>query len=153
MPVWTKEDIRKCRERLYPNVTREDADALFAKWGGVPRFVLRHSFRATQQQKLELAISSVGLNAIMCCASEASKMRMKSCSCTFTWMMTHSWHLRFASAFVVDALAARLLASGERQLLQNFLSSKSDALNGGSELLRRRLAREYTRLSTGNQAD
>ncbi|CAG8603218.1 11067_t:CDS:1, partial [Ambispora gerdemannii] len=39
MPTWSFSELIECRERCYPDININDVRSLFAKWGGIPRFV------------------------------------------------------------------------------------------------------------------
>lgn len=47
-----------CRQLLYQTVTVEDADALFDKWCGIPRFVFEKTHDPSQLKDLLGAIKS-----------------------------------------------------------------------------------------------
>ncbi|RGB27176.1 hypothetical protein C1646_769459 [Rhizophagus diaphanus] len=57
MPIWSWEEIKKCRKGLYNDeVEKKLAKDLFLKWGGIPRYVLEKAKDITSQQKLDDAI-------------------------------------------------------------------------------------------------
>jgi len=41
MPVWTFEEIEKCRFRVFNNLEIEEVKYLFSRWGGISRSVLK----------------------------------------------------------------------------------------------------------------
>jgi hypothetical protein len=43
MPVWTLEELERCRAQLYPQVSADLLESLFTVVGGVPRFVLEEA--------------------------------------------------------------------------------------------------------------
>lgn len=57
MPVWRKPDLMAARELLYSSVTKERAEELYAKWGGVPRNVLERANHEDWQSMLETAFN------------------------------------------------------------------------------------------------
>ena len=42
MPVWSKPELDLCHQRLYSTLDTQRMDGLYAKYGGVPRYVLEH---------------------------------------------------------------------------------------------------------------
>lgn len=43
MPIWSKEEIHDCRSKLFPDLTAQQVDDFFNKWGGIPRSVLTYA--------------------------------------------------------------------------------------------------------------
>jgi hypothetical protein len=59
MSTWDKREIDTCWEEIYKDkVDKKVVDALFDKWGGIPRFVLEKANEETQQSKLQEAIDA-----------------------------------------------------------------------------------------------
>ncbi|RHZ89298.1 hypothetical protein Glove_16g200 [Diversispora epigaea] len=56
MPIWSREEIETCREKIFNHLKPEKVYDLFSKWGGIPRFVLEKAQDPCQQRLLEEAI-------------------------------------------------------------------------------------------------
>lgn len=65
MPVWTKEEIFRCRELMYPHTPVAIVDECYRRWGGIARYVLRHAEDPQQQGLLGEAIARIQLKAIL----------------------------------------------------------------------------------------
>ncbi|RHZ45055.1 hypothetical protein Glove_692g46 [Diversispora epigaea] len=57
MPVWSWEEIEKCRIGIFDHLDKVEVESLFSKWGGIPRFTLEKAQEPIQQTFLEEAIA------------------------------------------------------------------------------------------------
>ncbi|RHZ77089.1 hypothetical protein Glove_186g10 [Diversispora epigaea] len=57
VPVWSWEEIEKCRIGIFDHLDKVEVESLFSKWGGIPRFTLEKAQERTQQIFLEEAIA------------------------------------------------------------------------------------------------
>ena len=64
MPVWTKGEIFKCRELMFPSTPLDIVDKRYIEWGGIVRYVLSHAEDSIKQDVLDRAISKADLNAV-----------------------------------------------------------------------------------------
>jgi hypothetical protein len=63
-PVFTLDEIRACRDECFPGVDDAGMMSRFARWGGIPRYVLA-KLEAADQQQLENAVySSTTLDSV-----------------------------------------------------------------------------------------
>uniref|UniRef100_A0AAV1UA98 Uncharacterized protein n=1 Tax=Peronospora matthiolae TaxID=2874970 RepID=A0AAV1UA98_9STRA len=64
MPVWTKREILKCREVMFPNTPLDIVEKCYIEWGGIARYVLSHDEASVKQEALDRAMSKSDLNAV-----------------------------------------------------------------------------------------
>ncbi|KAG6971494.1 hypothetical protein JG687_00001989 [Phytophthora cactorum] len=62
MPVWSKQEILKCRELMYSDIPVAVVQDCFRRWGGIACYVLRFAQVESQQVLLEEAINIVDLD-------------------------------------------------------------------------------------------
>lgn len=62
MPVWSRKEIMKCRDLLYPNLDASMVSGHFRRWGGIARYVLEYAASDRQQLMLEKAFDSVDID-------------------------------------------------------------------------------------------
>ncbi|CAJ0763139.1 442_t:CDS:2, partial [Entrophospora sp. SA101] len=43
MPVWSYVEIKKCKDKLFPDLNQELVQSLYNKWGGIPRYTLYYA--------------------------------------------------------------------------------------------------------------
>jgi hypothetical protein len=63
-PVFTLDEIRACRDKCFPGVDDAGMLSRFARWGGIPRYVLA-KLKAADQQQLEDAVNSTTLDSVI----------------------------------------------------------------------------------------
>jgi hypothetical protein len=63
-PVFTLDEIRACRDECFPGVDDAGMLSRFARWGGIPRYVLA-KLEAAAQQQLEDAVNSTTLDSVI----------------------------------------------------------------------------------------
>ena len=63
-PVFTLDEIRACRDECFPGVDDAGMMSRFARWGGIPRYVLA-KLEAADQQQLEDAVNSTTLDSVI----------------------------------------------------------------------------------------
>ena len=59
MPVWTQEEIFRCRQLMYSNTPVEIVEDRYLKWGGIVRYVLRYAMDSEKQEELDQAIATL----------------------------------------------------------------------------------------------
>jgi hypothetical protein len=62
-PVFTLDEMRACRDACFPGVDEAGMLARFARWGGIPRYVLA-KLGAADQQQLEESVTGTTLDSI-----------------------------------------------------------------------------------------
>ncbi|GIM10191.1 hypothetical protein Vretimale_13944 [Volvox reticuliferus] len=67
MPIWTDEEIEKCRLQLYPSLDDAMVRTLMSKWGNIPRYVLEKAMDEVAQSSLDDAITTCKWEDIMAC--------------------------------------------------------------------------------------
>ncbi|GAX79592.1 hypothetical protein CEUSTIGMA_g7033.t1 [Chlamydomonas eustigma] len=67
MPVWSIEEIEKCRTVIYSHLTAGAVADLYEKWGGIPRFVLEKANDVPAQEMLENSIKQCSWVDVMSC--------------------------------------------------------------------------------------
>ena len=135
MPIWTMDEIEKCRQLLFPTVERTTAEERFSKWGGVPRFVLQFAHDDAQQELLDQAIGSVDLDVISNAigkteAGDAAAHRLIHMSVADDFL--HRQY-KFASQFVAEGVYLELCERDRARLIR-FLAVSHNA--PGVEALR-----------------
>ena len=63
-PVFTLDEIRACRDECFPGADDAGMLSRFARWGGIPRYVLA-KLEAAAQQQLEDAVNSTTLDSVL----------------------------------------------------------------------------------------
>ena len=86
MPVWSLEELEKCRTAMYPEMAVADVRSRFDHWGGVPQFVLAKLDHADQRLLVQ-AISSATLPIII---QSVHIQRSATESFTCMWRLTLS---------------------------------------------------------------
>ncbi|GIM10155.1 hypothetical protein Vretimale_13912 [Volvox reticuliferus] len=72
MPVWTDDEIEKCRIQLFPSLENEMVQMLVSKWGNIPRYVLEKAMDVPSQRSLDNALSICQWKDIMQCIGAPS---------------------------------------------------------------------------------
>ncbi|GIL67898.1 hypothetical protein Vafri_21113 [Volvox africanus] len=67
MPIWTDDEIEKCRMQLYPHLSEARVEELVWKWGNVPRYVLKKADIAHAQTSLDIAITHCQWKDVIAC--------------------------------------------------------------------------------------
>ncbi|EFJ46692.1 hypothetical protein VOLCADRAFT_105436 [Volvox carteri f. nagariensis] len=57
MGPWSVSELKAARDAIFTSVDADELQRLYVRWGGIPRFVLRHANNACQQQKLDEVIA------------------------------------------------------------------------------------------------
>ena len=79
MPVWTPEEIFRCRELLYSSTPVEIVEDRYLKWGGIARYVLRHAQNLRKQQALDQAIAKADLKMTVSASIESTGAESDVC--------------------------------------------------------------------------
>eukprot|EP00026_Physarum_polycephalum_P004034 Phypoly_transcript_04051.p1 GENE.Phypoly_transcript_04051~~Phypoly_transcript_04051.p1 ORF type:complete len:314 (+),score=33.58 Phypoly_transcript_04051:88-1029(+) len=61
MPVWQDTEIFHCRKFIYSHLDEEETKARYARWGGIPRYVLQFT-EPEDQRQLQEAIEGASIN-------------------------------------------------------------------------------------------
>lgn len=119
MPIWSREEIQHCRQLLFPYITAREADTLFNKWGGIPRYVLANAHIPQQQDKLDDAITSVDLDALVKCIGGSDAADFVSHRLVHIHVSDDfsTKTYRFASDYVLNGVYSNLFVKQRQQLL------------------------------------
>ena len=58
MPVWTWNEISKCKDDIFANLSKDEVRELYIKWGGIPRYILEGAHAIGIQKQLDGAINT-----------------------------------------------------------------------------------------------
>jgi hypothetical protein len=64
MPVWSYEEIKICRDKVFNHFSQNFVKSLYNMWGGIPLYVLENANKTLQQRKLDDAITIVNLDLL-----------------------------------------------------------------------------------------
>ncbi|GIL83624.1 hypothetical protein Vretifemale_12292 [Volvox reticuliferus] len=67
MPLWTDDEIEKCRSQLFPTLDAAMVQTLMSKWGNIPRYVLEKATDGKAQCSLGAAIIVCEWEDILIC--------------------------------------------------------------------------------------
>ena len=123
MPVWSLEELEKCRTAMYPEMAVADVRSRFDHWGGIPRFVLAKLDHADQRLLVQ-AISSATLPIIIQSVGQAFahpevSHRILHLHVEADFVTTT---MRWASLWVAEEVAMRLFEYEKNNLI-TFLSA------------------------------
>ena len=132
MPVWSREEILKCRSMLYPTLSKDLVESLYLKWGGIARYVLKFATDEEKQARLQEGLDVSNIDAVLESfgdsgeeADASSRLIHRSVRDGF-----HSGPYQFASAYVVDEIYRRVYAKDRGHLIR-FLSATQGIGNTG----------------------
>ena len=63
-PVFTLDEMRACRDQCFPGVGEAGMLSRFARWGGIPRYVLAKR-EAADQEQLEASLNRTTLESVI----------------------------------------------------------------------------------------
>jgi hypothetical protein len=120
MPIWSHEEIERCRSLVFTNLSAAEVKALYVKWGGIPRHVLENALDAAQQEKLDDAIKAVDLELLVKAvgnpeASDSAAHRLIHLNVEENFLTRH---YLFASDYVADQVYLQLYQKKREQLIQ-----------------------------------
>jgi hypothetical protein len=126
LPTWTRDEIQKCRDALYPQVTSSIVNTLYDRWGGNPRFVLQYGLDGEKQKVLKSALDVVDLQAII------QWVRLSMVSDHASPLLVHivvndafqPVSARFASEYVTLQVYRSLMTHRKKQLKEFMKSSR-----------------------------
>jgi hypothetical protein len=104
MPIWSYKEIDLCRGALFDHLLSAEVKSLYAKWGGIPRYVLENADKPFQQSKLDNASTAVDLDLLVKAignpeASDSATHRLIHLNVAVDF---GSIHYLFASEYVAD---------------------------------------------------
>ncbi|GIL61075.1 hypothetical protein Vafri_15463 [Volvox africanus] len=67
MPIWTDDEIKECRIRLYPHLSDATVRDLVWKWGNIPRYVLEKAMETPAQNSLKEALEQCEWQDVINC--------------------------------------------------------------------------------------
>jgi hypothetical protein len=125
MPVWSRREIFKCRELIYPDIPAAVVQSCFRRWGGIARYVLRYAQIDDQQVLLENAIDIVDINLLVdaCGQLDANETRVSHRLLHYrvNTRFTNEYFV-FASQYVQQEVYKRLYMK-DKQKLVDFISA------------------------------
>lgn len=151
VPVWTLNELQRCRKLLYstapnemadmkegdvkvsPFVPETKVDELFNRWGGIARFVLQYALDDFQQRELASAIATKKLLEVVESHDDANVPATVS-SKLIHLVATEDFGLdcyRFASEYVADKVFERLLDQKRNDLI-TFIATSNEIQDLGS---------------------
>ena len=125
MPVWSLEELEKCRIAMYPDMAVAEFRSRFDHWGGIPRFVLAQLSDANQRLLVQ-AIASATLSDIVACVGHTFahpdvSHRILHLHVEADFVTTS---VRWASLWVAEEVAMRLFENEKNNLI-TFLSTSA----------------------------
>lgn len=134
MPVWSIEEILKCRELMYSDTPVAVVQDCFRQWGGIPRYVLRYAHVQEQQVALEEAMGIVNLSWLMNACGLVYEDDAPVLHRLLHFRVSKGFHsnrFMFASQYVQQEVYNHLYKNKkDRQRLLEFMASP----NGGGTL-------------------
>uniref|UniRef100_A0AAV1TQG9 Crinkler effector protein N-terminal domain-containing protein n=1 Tax=Peronospora matthiolae TaxID=2874970 RepID=A0AAV1TQG9_9STRA len=128
MPVWSKQEIFKCRELLYSNTPVEIVEKRYMKWGGVARYVLEYAEDKAVQKSLKEAITKSNLQMILTASVESNGVESDVSHRLLHFRVNHEFcykSLDFASVYIAQKVFERLYERGRRDLI-DFLAASHE---------------------------
>ncbi|GIL88105.1 hypothetical protein Vretimale_13969 [Volvox reticuliferus] len=107
MPIWTNDEIEKCRSRLFPTLDAAMVEALKSKWGNIPRYVLERALNEWAQGSLDMAITVCRWKDIMRCIGEPDSAVHASHKLVHLDVVDDHYHkitMKMASPYVMRAM-------------------------------------------------
>ncbi|CAG8689323.1 7310_t:CDS:2 [Funneliformis mosseae] len=83
MPIWSWNEIVKCRNLLYTDIIDSELIKYYNHWGGIPRFVLEKAGDPSQDLLLEQAIVSISLEKCLQSVGELDTSEEESITSSF----------------------------------------------------------------------
>ena len=136
MPVFSLDEMLKCRHVSFSEtVGVETVHALFARWGGVVRFVLQKASDSTQQALLESALESVNLKMVQEAigsldAADDVCHRLIHVDVTDLHSLMHK-RAQIASMYVAERVIDHLVRTECDALLSFLRASAGEPITGG----------------------
>ncbi|KAI3659937.1 hypothetical protein MP638_004964 [Amoeboaphelidium occidentale] len=124
MPIWSKEEIHDCRSKLFLDLTVQQVDDLFNRWGGIPRSVLTYATRQDRQALLNNSVCSPDMDFIIRSISKLDGKYDEPYNIVHL-VVTENFErdsFVFASKYVAGKVYERLWQYKRQQLLQ-FIAS------------------------------
>ena len=120
MPIWNREEIQLCRQKVYSHLTQEEVGSLFDNWGGIPRWVLENARDTAQQQELDEAIRAVDLNFLTKAIGNAQALDQAAHRLIHLHVEDDflTKHYLFASEYVTDKVYLQLYENNRAHLIQ-----------------------------------
>ncbi|KAL3668993.1 hypothetical protein V7S43_006281 [Phytophthora oleae] len=131
MPVWSRDEILRCRKLLYPATPETVVQDRYRRWGGIARYVLGYTQVGCQQALLEEAIDFVDLDWLL------NAYRKLDANDAQTHILIHycvstrftDEYIVFASPYVQQEVYQRLYRKDKWRLLEFIgASGGNDAL-------------------------
>ena len=125
MPVWTEENIYRCRDLLYSDTPVETVEKRFCKWGGVARYVLRYAKDKAKQKVLKEAIGQADLKLIVSASVESSGVECDVSHRLLHFRVTRDFGYEgfdFATNYIAEKVFHTLYQCNRIELI-NFLSA------------------------------
>ncbi|GIL86335.1 hypothetical protein Vretifemale_14639 [Volvox reticuliferus] len=123
MPVWTDNEIEKCRLWQHPNLSASTVQTLVSKWGNIPRYVLEKASDPTAQSSLEDTLSTCRWDDILWCIGEPDTAPYSSHKLVHLELVGNSYTkkiMKLASPYVAREIEAKA-GMHHTRLLQNLV--------------------------------
>ena len=121
MPVWSRNEILKCRELIYSDTPENVVQDCFRRWGGIARYVLRFAQVEKQQMLLEKAIEIVDLDKLVIACGKLDANDADVSHRLLHYRVNKSFdsqYFVFASQYVQQLVYKRLYDNDKRKLLE-----------------------------------
>uniref|UniRef100_M4C4W8 RxLR effector candidate protein n=1 Tax=Hyaloperonospora arabidopsidis (strain Emoy2) TaxID=559515 RepID=M4C4W8_HYAAE len=127
MPVWTQEEIFRCRQLMYSNTPVEIVEDRYLKWGGIARYVLRYAMDSEKQEELDQAIAKADLKMILSVSVESSGVESDFCHRLLhfrvNWKTLRNEAFDFGSVYIAQKVFATLYKRTRRDLIDFIAAS------------------------------
>nr|BAP69156.1 RxLR effector candidate protein [Hyaloperonospora arabidopsidis Emoy2] len=127
MPVWTPEEIFRCRELLYSSTPVEIVEDRYLKWGGIARYVLRHAQNLRKQQALDQAIAKADLKMTVSASIESTGAESDVCHRLLHFRVNRESlcheSFDFGSVYIAQRVFATLYKRTRRDLIDFIAAS------------------------------
>ncbi|GIM15305.1 hypothetical protein Vretimale_18130 [Volvox reticuliferus] len=123
MPIWTDEEIEKCRLQLYPSLDDAMVRTLMSKWGNIPRYVLEKAMDEVAQSSLDDAITTCKWEDIMACIGMPDSARDASHKLVHLEVVGDQYNKKVmmpASQYVAQQIVAKM-GNGHMRLLKDLV--------------------------------
>jgi hypothetical protein len=121
MPVWSSNEILKCRELMYSDTPENVVQDCFRRWGGIARYVLRFAQVDDQQVLLEKAIEIVDLDWLVNACGKLDANDAQVSHRLLHYRVSKRFNNEcfvFASQYVQQLVYKRLYDKDKRKLLE-----------------------------------
>ncbi|KAI8904979.1 hypothetical protein EDD86DRAFT_277657 [Gorgonomyces haynaldii] len=119
LPLWSRDELKRCRDSLFLNVSLQKMDELFLKWSGNPKYVLEQAYNDNEQHRLLEAIKAVPLTTLVDGVEQGRFLN--DVSAFMTHFVEKDSKFYFLNDYVADLYFAHVYQTQKQQLV-GFLS-------------------------------